>query len=147
MALATSVYTHEGAIATNIPPIQELRRTVLTALLWEDIAYEAGNSVAERIAQLIPKCDPVEVAKLAVEARDDMYLRHVPLFLCRELARRGNGPLVADTLAHVIQRPDELAEYLAIYWKDGKQPLSAGSKRGLARAFCRFDEYQLAKWQ
>jgi 60 kDa SS-A/Ro ribonucleoprotein len=35
---------------------------------------------------------------------------------------------------------------VALYWKDKKQPLSAGAKRGLARAFPKFDAYQLAKY-
>ncbi len=49
-------------------------------------------------------------------------------------------------LERVIQRPDELTEYLAIYWKDGKTPISAQSKLGLARAFVKFNEYSLAKY-
>jgi hypothetical protein len=76
-----------------------------------------------------------------------MQLRHAPLFLVRELARRkGAGTLVAETLEHVIQRADELGEFAALYWKETKQPLSAGVKRGLARAFTKFDAYQLAKY-
>ncbi|HWT88990.1 MAG TPA: TROVE domain-containing protein, partial [Candidatus Angelobacter sp.] len=87
------------------------------------------------------------VAALAVEARDKMQLRHVPLFLVRELARRkGAGTLVAETLDRVIQRADELAEFVALYWTPRKQPLSAGVKRGLAKAFTKFDAYQLAKY-
>jgi 60 kDa SS-A/Ro ribonucleoprotein len=46
----------------------------------------------------------------------------------------------------VIQRADELAEFLAIYWAEGKQPLSAQVKKGLAAAFVKFDEYALAKY-
>ena len=87
------------------------------------------------------------MAALAREARDKMQLRHAPLFLVRELARRkGAGPLVAETLEHVIQRADELGEFVALYWKEMKQPLSAGVKRGLAQAFTKFDAYQLAKY-
>jgi hypothetical protein len=54
--------------------------------------------------------------------------------------------LVKDTLARVIQRPDELGEFVSMYWKDGKQPLSAQVKKGLALAFRKFNEYQLAKY-
>jgi len=35
---------------------------------------------------------------------------------------------------------------LSLYWKDKKEPLSAQTKQGLANAFNKFDEYQLAKW-
>jgi 60 kDa SS-A/Ro ribonucleoprotein len=33
------------------------------------------------------------------------------------------------------------------YWKEKKQPLSSGAKRGLARAFTKFDAYQLEKYK
>jgi hypothetical protein len=46
----------------------------------------------------------------------------------------------------VIQRADELAEFIAMYWKDGRVPLSGQVKKGLAAAFPKFDEYQLAKY-
>lgn len=139
------VYTHEGGVAQAVSPLLELRRSVLTCLLWEDTFYENGSDLAKRIAGLVGRCKPEEVAALAIEARDKMQLRHVPLFLVRELARHnGNGTLVAATLAHVIQRPDELGEYVAMCLP--KKEISAGSKRGLAAAFRKFDEYRLAKY-
>src|SRR6202034_4735947 len=70
-----------------------------------------------------------------------------PLLLVREMARHAtHRGLVAETLARVIQRADELAEFVAIYWKDGRVPLSGQVKKGLAAAFPKFDEYQLAKY-
>src|SRR5258706_15650112 len=141
------VRTHEGAVAQKVDAKSELRRTVLTCLLWEDAFYEKGNDIAKRIAALAAENKPEVVAALAREARGKMQLRHAPLFLTRELARRkGVGPLVAETLEDVIQRADELGEFVALYWKEKKQPLSAGVKRGLARAFTKFDAYQLAKY-
>jgi 60 kDa SS-A/Ro ribonucleoprotein len=139
--------THEGAVAQKVSAKAELRRTVLTCLLWEDAFYEKGSGIARRIAELVHAGKAEDVAALAREARGEMQLRHVPLFLVRELARRkGTGPLVAETLEHVIQRADELGEFVALYWKEKKEPLSAGVKRGLARAFRNFDAYQLAKY-
>jgi 60 kDa SS-A/Ro ribonucleoprotein len=141
------VRTHEGAVAQKVSPKLELRRTVLTCLLWEDTFYEKGSAIAARVAELVRENKAEAVAALAREARDQMQLRHVPLFLVRELARRkGTGALVAETLEHVIQRADELGEFVALYWKQKKEPLSAGVKRGLARAFTKFDAYQLAKY-
>jgi 60 kDa SS-A/Ro ribonucleoprotein len=141
------VRTHEGAVAQKVSPKLELRRTVLTCLLWKDTFYEKGSAIAARVAELVRENKAEAVAALAREARDQMQLRHVPLFLVRELARRkGTGALVAETLEHVIQRADELGEFVALYWKQKKEPLSAGVKRGLARAFTKFDAYQLAKY-
>src|SRR6201996_2749747 len=139
--------THEGAPAAAITPEQALRRSVLACMLWENEFYESGKTIAERIAALVPQVDANKVAALAVEARTAMKLRHAPLLLVREMARHAtHRGLVAETLARVIQRADELAEFVAIYWKSGKQPLSGQVKKGLAAAFTRFDEYALAKY-
>jgi hypothetical protein len=76
-----------------------------------------------------------------------MKLRHAPLLLVREMARHAaHRSLVAETLVRVIQRADELSEFAAIYWADGRRPLSAQVKKGLAAAFTSFDEYALAKY-
>jgi 60 kDa SS-A/Ro ribonucleoprotein len=139
--------THEGAPARNISTELQLRRSVLACLLWEDQFYEDGVEIAGRIQSLVPKVKAEAVAALAIEARGKMKLRHAPLLLVREMARLNtHRELVSETLAQVIQRADELAEFVAIYWKDGKVPLSAQAKKGLAKAFGKFDEYQLAKY-
>lgn len=139
--------THEGAPARNLAPELQLRRTVLACLLWESQFYEDGVEIAGRIAELVPKVDAEKVSALAAEARERMKLRHAPLLLVREMARHAtHRRLVAETLERVIQRADELAEFVAIYWKDGRVPLSAQVKKGLAAAFPKFDEYQLAKY-
>ncbi len=141
------VTTHEGGPARHISAFSELRRLTLSALLFEDTFYEKGATQADRIRELVSKCKPFDVARLAVECRSKMHLRHMPLFLVRELARiTGCGSIVATALEQVIQRPDELAEYLALYWRDGRCPVSAGSKRGLVAAFKKFDAETLAKY-
>jgi hypothetical protein len=54
---------------------------------------------------------------------------------------------VGDLVFAVIQRPDELGELLALYWKDGKdQPLTSQLKICLARALKKFSAYQLGKY-
>lgn len=139
--------TAEGAIAARITPMSELRRTVMACLLWEDDFYESGVSIAKRISALVATTDPEAVAQIAIEAREAMKLRHVPLLLARELVRRGVN--VAPLLERIIQRPDELAEFLSIYWQDRdgqKRKIAASVKRGLAAAFRKFDAYSLAKY-
>jgi hypothetical protein len=145
--LAFGARTHEGAPARHISSELQLRRSVLACLLWENQFYEDGIEIAGRIAELVPKVEASQVAALAVEARENMKLRHAPLLLVREMARhKTHRGLVAETLARAIQRADELAEFVAIYWKDGRAPLSGQVKKGLAAAFPKFDEYALAKY-
>ena len=138
--------THEGARAKRIGAEAQLRRSVMACLLWEDQFYESGKSIADRIAQGVAAVPLATAAALAIEAREQMHLRHVPLLMVREMARGGGGAVVGNTLARVIQRPDELSEFVAMYWKDGRVPLSKQVKRGLAEAFRKFDAYALSKW-
>lgn len=136
-----------GAVADRTSKLNELYRSVLACMLWEDTYYDTGENVVQHIAKLIPDVAPEKVAELAVAARTAAKLRSVPLLVTREMARYdSHKPFVAKTLTSVIQRADELAEFLAIYWKDKKQPLAAQVKKGLANAFVKFDEYALAKY-
>src|SRR5437660_4165503 len=117
-------FTHEGGRARRFTPEMELRRALMNCLLWENQFYEDGVAIAERIKALVPRVEPKRVAQLAIDAREQMKLRHAPLLVVREMARHEkHRALVADTLAHVIQRPDELTELLAIYWADALGPM------------------------
>lgn len=141
--------THEGGRAVaGLKPLDQLRRSVLACLLWEDQFYEDGQSIADRIRAAAEACNPEDVAALAVEARSIHNLRHAPLILLEVLSRTGSGKpgLVSGAIEKTIQRADELAEFLAIYMGDKRKPLAGQVKKGLARAFGKFDEYALAKY-
>jgi hypothetical protein len=138
--------THQSGQA-NISPESQLRGILLACLRDKGKLREGSANFAARMAELVPMVEAERVAALAIEAREQMKLRHAPLLLVREMARhKSHRGVVADTLARVIQSPDELAEFVAIYWKDGRVPLSAQVKKGLAAAFPNFDEYALAKY-
>ena len=140
--------TFEGAATIALSPLQQLRRSVLSCLLWEDQFYEDGEAIADRIKALVRKCKPEDVSALAIESRQQYYIRHASLLVARELARHPKifGRLIGDTISGVVQRADELAEFLSLYWSEGKTPISKQVKEGLKTAFRRFDAYQLAKY-
>lgn len=149
VAARNTARTHEGAPA--VPRLSEekmLRRSVLSCLLWEDEFYEDGQAFAARIIAAAEKVEPTILAGIAIEAREVFNLRHVPLLLLEVLSRTGKGEkLVADTVARVIQRADELGELVAIHHRmGGKKMLPAQMRKGLARAFAKFDAYALAKY-
>lgn len=141
------IKTHEGAPAVNINAEKMLRRSLMSCMLWESEFYEDGKTIADRLAELVPQVAPAKVSAMAIEAREQMKLRHAPLFVVREMARHtSHKPFVAETLGKVIQRADEVAEFLAMYWKDGKVPIAHSVRKGLDIAVRKFDEYALAKY-
>jgi hypothetical protein len=122
-------------------PEHELREALLQAKRGQRLPKQS----ASRIAQLVPKVQARKVAALALEARERMKLSHASLFLVREMSRhQTHRALVADTLARVIRQPEELIEFVGIYWKDGRVPLSKQVKQGLAAALPKFTERELA---
>lgn len=140
------IHTAEGGRAKRINVKQLLERTVLSCLLWEREFYEGGVSIADRISEVVKMNKVEDVATIAIKARSEYHLRHVPLLIVCEMTKHFNGRIVGDTIYEVIQRADELTEILAIYWRNGRCPLSAQMKQGLARAWNKFNAYQLAKY-
>lgn len=140
-------FTHEGAKVHKQTAFNELKRSVLANLLWEQNGYENGEDIATRIKNLVPKVKPEYVSALAIAARNEFKLRHIPLFLIREMARHdSHKPFIVDTMEKVINRADEMPELLAILWKDGKCPIPNSIKKGLAKVFPKFNSYQLQKY-
>jgi len=165
---AKMVTTHEGARVIECDNSEKLRRAVQACMLWEDSFYVDGKTHASYISELIGKVKASVAQQVAIDAREKYKLRHAPLLVAREMLRHPNHKMfAADTIEKIIQRPDELTEFLAIYWTDQvqkgtkrvgydsvpnlvsefkKTPIAAQAKKGLARAFTKFDEYQLAKY-
>jgi 60 kDa SS-A/Ro ribonucleoprotein len=142
-----------GAKAFVLTPELELYVTVATTSL-SDQFYGHAEDRLDRVRGLIAKNDAVFVAKLAVYAREQMYLRSVPLVLAVELAKQhsGNG-VVGKLVNRVVRRADEITELLAYYAlandRKGIKKLNKLSKqvqKGLGNAFNKFDEYQFAKY-
>src|ERR1700739_2762808 len=144
-----TVQTHGGAPVVETTPINQLRRAVLSNFLWQNEYYESGVSIADRIKNLVAICPTEQVCELAIEAREKMNLRSVPLLLVRELARKKDvGQILGRTITQVIQRPDELHKLLELYWVDGKdQALSKQMKLGVAGAFRKFGAYSFGKYR
>ena len=148
------IVNHEGEKAYKITPAMELYSAVVTST-FSDKFYEKADKRIERLRTLIAQNDPEFVAKLAVYAREKMYLRSVPLVLTVELSKQTNGSNVVSRLTErTVQRADEITELLAYYAAanarvgETKQlnKLSKQLQKGLGAAFNKFDEYQLAKY-
>jgi 60 kDa SS-A/Ro ribonucleoprotein len=147
------VINYEGAKAYKLNPEMELYSAVATAGL-NDSFYEKSESRVARIQELMLKNNPEFTAKLAVYARNEMYLRSIPMILAVELAKANSGnPVVSKTVKGIVKRADEITELLAYYQLANKRSgikklnkLSKQIQKGLAEAFNNFDEYQFAKY-
>ena len=107
------IYTAQGGKADRVSKFEELQRTAAACLLWEDGFYESGDSIAARIALLVPQCDEEDLNMLVVQMRTVQHLRHAPLWIMVCMAKCGK--LKANVLCAVIQRADEIAEFFALY--------------------------------
>lgn len=152
-AKAATTKNHEGAKAFKMGSELELYAAVATAGL-NDQFYEATDEKLIRLRDLIARNDDEFVARLAVYAREQMYMRSIPLVLVVEMAKQHKGDgLVGRVATRVIQRADEITELLSYYSmandRAGMKQLNKLSKqlqKGLSEAFNKFDEYQFAKY-
>lgn len=135
-----------GEKAYKRSPKVELVNAVLTSFI-ENTYYEKKDKRVERITELVEqvaKKDPEFVAKLAIFARDVFNMRSSTHVLLGELAKVHRGDnLVGRAIYKAAIRPDDLIEIVAYVGK----PIRSQVKRGVARAFEKFDEYQLAKYR
>lgn len=145
--IATRLAGGSGALGARQDAESLLRRSVMACLLWEDLFYESAADNSASISALIPLVAPEKVAEIAIEARRDQKLRHVPLFIVSEMLKHPEHKAYAQkVLPSVITRADMLTDFLSIYWKEGKKPIPAKAKKGLAEAFHNFNEYAFAKY-
>ena len=139
----------EGAEAYKYSEQLNLTTRVLTSLMGEKKFYESAeesdNSLLNSFEKVLEE-DPDYVKGLVLAARQDFHLRSVSHVLGAELARH-QTPETADILAEICERPDDMKEILAYYTeKYGDKKLPNSIKKGLGRAFGKFNEYQLAKY-
>ena len=141
-----------GGTAAVQSDFANLKRLVLTTLLFENSAYQSGNSVINDICKLIPKVDTMDLVQLAIESRIDQGLRHVPLFVAKEMLKHAkHRASVPGLLKSIIKRADEPAEFLAMLWADKQNPANRPKmpvkvRKALSEVLTKFDTYQLTKY-
>ena len=152
----------EGGLAFTMTPELDLYSQVCTASLQPKFYSPDTDQQIKRLRETIAKVDPELVCKLAVYAREKMYLRSIPLVLMVELLKNFNdgkqkGKRDPKTLkkstTRVIQRADEITEILAYFIKANERSdikklgkIPNAFKKAVGDSFHKFDEYQLAKY-
>jgi hypothetical protein len=121
--------------------------SVVTSFFGESKFHGSTDTDIVDKARAIIKKDPKFVSNLALFAREQLNLRSVSHVLAAELAHINEGkPFARLTVSGVCKRPDDMTEILAYYIGKHGKPIPNALKKGLADAFGRFDEYQLAKY-
>jgi hypothetical protein len=152
--IAPTVTTYEGGKAVPFSPDVELERAVMACFLWEDGFYESGESISNRIIKLVSQIKDIDrVIEIGKKAKDE-GIRHAPLLIGVALAyvyrNKDTNGKIKDYIYDVIRRADELSEILAIWKKingDKLKPISKSVKKGVAKAFDKFNEYQFGKYK
>lgn len=142
---------YEGAPAFKLGDKLELFTLVATSMMSNKY-YASENEETNRLISLIKKNNPEYVAKLAVYARNDLYLRSVStalvgeLFKLRDQLTVEQRRLLRKATSGICQRVDDMTE-LAAYMGNLKN-LPRQLLNGLEDVFRegRFDEYQFAKY-
>jgi 60 kDa SS-A/Ro ribonucleoprotein len=148
---STKTVNHEGAPAYTPTAKLELMLRTMSFMMSGGSYYEKEKDTSAAIAGLVKsvsKKDPEFVLRLAAFARNEMYLRTVPIFLAVEYAKTGTKLKNAyKYIPQILKRADEPAEALAYYFKSsGSRKIPAMLKKGIAETLNNFDEYQFGKW-
>jgi len=136
-----------GGEAYVMNPKLQLASLLLTSFA-QDQYYRSAKQTFQELIELLPQVEPIFAAKAAVYARTQFGMRSITHVLAAELAAQLSGqPWAKDFYNKIIFRPDDMLEILAYFnTKSGKQ-LPNAMKKGFAKAFDRFDSYQLAKYR
>lgn len=142
----TKIINLAGGKAYSQTPELELVSLLLTSFA-NDQFYKSANDTFERLKKLVILCDKQFVAQAAVYARKQFGMRSITHVVASELAMFISGEKWAkDFYNAIIYRPDDMMEIISYHTaKNGKLPNSL--KKGFAKAFDKFDRYQLAKYR
>lgn len=145
-SLGTKTTNLAGGQAYNQSSELEFVSMLLTSFA-NDEYYRSANDTFERMKQLIKICDKQFVAKAAVYARTKFGMRSITHAVSSEIAKYISGEKWAkDFYNAIIYRPDDMMEILSYHTaNNGKVPNAM--KKGIAKAFDKFDRYQLAKYR
>jgi len=142
----TKILNLAGGEAYSQTPELELVSILLTSFA-NDQFYKSANDTFQRLKKLVIICDKRFVAQAAVYARNQFGMRSITHVVASELAMFISGESWAkDFYYAIVRRPDDMMEIASYHFsKNGK--LSNSMKKGFAKAFDKFDRYQLAKYR
>jgi len=126
----------------------ELVSLLLTSFV-QDQFYRKADASLDRMSELLKQVDPKFAAKAAIFARTKFGMRSISHATAAELAKHISGQEWGkDFYNKVIYRPDDMTETLSYYYgKLNGKSVPNSLKKGFAKAFEKFDSYQLSKYR
>jgi len=137
-----------GGKAYKESPEMQLISLVLTSFVNEQF-YRSSNETIQNLEELFNQVkDKKFIAKLGIFARIKYGMRSITHILSALIAKNIKGELwTKNYFSKVVHRVDDITEILSYYIQNYKKPIPNSLKRGLAKAFEKFDQYQLAKYR
>lgn len=143
----TTVVNRAGGEAYKQTAEMRLASMLLTSFA-NDQFYRTQQDTFDELVKLIAECDPKFVAKAGIYARNEYGMRSITHVLAVELAPYLSGKSWAKNYyERIVFRPDDMTETVAYYLAKGGKTLPNAMKKGFAKAFDKFDGYQLAKYR
>ena len=145
---ATKTVNFAGGEAFIESPKLELVSLMLTSFV-KDQYYRGTDESLSKVESLIDAIkDKKFIAKAAIYARNEFGMRSISHVVAAELAKRVKGEEWTKSFYEkVIHRPDDITEILSYYANKYGFPIPNSLKKGLAKSFGKFDEYQIAKYR
>lgn len=135
-----------GGKAYKEPKELQLLSLLLTSF-GDDKTYRSANDTFAKLEGLIKECDKLFCAKAICYARREFGMRTITHYAASVLAKYIVGMSWAkDFFAKVVYRPDDMTEIIACHLSRN-QKISSAMKKGFAKAFGEFTDYQLAKYR
>jgi len=125
---------------------------LLTSFVKDQFYRKADESLSDMKGYIKKIKDKEFLAKSAIFARDEFGMRSITHALAGELASEISGKEWSKNFySKVVSRVDDMSEILSYYLQnktDIKSPKFPNSlKKGFAKAFDKFDAYQLGKYR
>ena len=142
-----AVPNREGRPAFAQTAEMKLVSLLLTNFL-QDQFYRSKQSSYDEIVRAMGEVNPQFAAKAATFARNEYGMRTVSHVVAANLAPTLSGTAYGKHFYNkIVRRPDDMLEIAALLRSLGVKHLPNATRKGFAKAFDRFDGYQLAKYR
>jgi len=129
-------------------PKMQFISMILTSFVQDQFYRSANKGMKEMVDLVNSIADKKFLAQGAVYSRNEFGLRSITHIVAGELAHIVKGqPWSQGFYSKVVRRPDDMTEILSYYLNTYGKPIPNSLKRGLAKAFDKFDKYQLSKYR